>query len=219
VGTDSHSSCFSLKSSARVAGERTFAHNAGMSKKKQQPGVWNRFSAWARRLGRRVVRPFGRVSGVNTPVGGVSWVPSTSEREKLRKFVVFLEDRRALFDPYNVEAEILVEQSVQQIRAELTKVLQSLNEDSRAGEPLRTMRSACQCYLTKAATFDKAPYWHHRPPRHPQGPFDGEENDFVLALGELRGAFGACLHQIASNYSIEVHGELAGLLPGATIEE
>jgi hypothetical protein len=145
-------------------------------------------------------------------VVGVSWTPPPSEREELRKLIVFLEDRRALFDPYNVEATILVEQSVQQIRAELTKVLQTIGEDSRAGESLRTMRSACQRYLTKAAGFSGQPHWH-RPPRFHSGHGGDEDDDFILALGELRGVFGACISQIASSHSIKVRGELAALLP------
>jgi hypothetical protein len=93
------------------------------------------------------------VNSVTTPIGGVSWSPPAPERETLRKLVVFLEDRRALFDPYDVEATVLVQQSVQQIRAELTGVLQSIGEDSRAAEPLRTMRAACQRYLIRLQAF------------------------------------------------------------------
>jgi hypothetical protein len=36
-----------------------------------------------------------------------------------------------------------------------------------------------------------------------------------MALGELRGVFGTCLGQIASSYEIEVHGQLAALLPSS----
>jgi hypothetical protein len=117
-----------------------------------------------------------------------------------------------------MEAEIFVEQSVQQIRSELTKVLQTIGEDAHAAESLRGMRSACQHYLNKSDGFKDGPYWHHRPPRHFHHPRDGEDDDFVLALGELRGVFGLCIEQIASSYSIEVHGELAGLLPGINTE-
>ncbi|MGH2920681.1 MAG: DUF6650 family protein [Gaiellaceae bacterium] len=164
---------------------------------------------------RRLLAPLRRVSGVNTPVGGLSWRPSPSERDELRKLVVFLEDRRALFDPYNIEATALVEHSVQEIRAELTKVLQTIGETSRAGGPLRTMRTTCQRYLSRASAFRDEPPWHHRS-RFYDGPrFDEADDDFIMALGELRGVFGVCLGQIASIYEIEVHGQLAGLLPAA----
>lgn len=154
---------------------------------------------------------------MSTPVGGLSWTPPASERDEIRKLVVFLEDRRALFDPYNVEAVALVEYSVQEIRAELTKVLQTIGENSRASEPLRTMRAACQRYLSRASAFRDEPYWHRRP-RYQAGPgFDEAGDDFIMALGELRGVFGACLGQIVSSYEVGVHGQLAELLP--TLDE
>ncbi len=169
-----------------------------------------------RRMSRRILGTLRRVTGVSTPVGGVSWTPSVSERDALRKLIVFLEDRRALFDPYNVEATALVHQSVQEIRGELTKVLRAIGESSRADEPLRTMRAACQRYLTRAVSFTEQPHWH-RPPRFHSGfGDDGDGDDFILALGELRGAFAACIHQIASAYDIEVHGQLAAILPANT---
>lgn len=167
----------------------------------------------------RLLTPLRRVSSVTTPVGGLSWTPSPSEREELRKLVVFLEDRRALFDPYNIEATVLVEHSVQEIRAELTKVLQTIGETSRAGEPLRTMRTACQRYLSRAPAFRDEPYWHRRPRYHDGPRFDEPDGDFIMALGELRGVFGTCLGQIASSYEIEVHGQLAELLPGREEDE
>ncbi len=159
------------------------------------------------------------MNSVATPVGGLSWTPSPSERDELRKLVVFLEDRRALFDPYNIEAAVLVERSVQEIRAELTKVLQTIGESSRAGEPLRTMRAACQRYLSHASVFRDEPYWHRRPRYHGGGPgFDEGDDDFIMALGELRGVFGTCVGQIASVYEIEVHGQFGLFLPTAVKE-
>lgn len=169
----------------------------------------SRLSRWRRRL----LGILRRVNSVSSPVAGIGWTPPPDEREELRRLTVFLEDRRALFDPYNVEATVLVKHSVQQIRAELTKTLQVISDDSRAGDPLRTMRSACQRYLTRADAFDDGPHWH-RPPRFHGHGLNDEDDDFILALGELRGVFGTCLGQISSSYDIEVRGDLAGLLPG-----
>jgi hypothetical protein len=171
------------------------------------------------RVLRRLLGPLRRVNSVTTPVGGLSWTPPPSERDDVLKLVVFLEDRRALFDPYNVEATAMVEHSVQEIRVELTRVLQKLGETSRAGEPLRTMRTACQRYLSRAPAFRDEPYWHRRPRYHGGPGFDEAHDDFIMALGELRGVFGTCLGQIASRYEIEVHGQLAELLPTPVEDE
>jgi hypothetical protein len=163
---------------------------------------------------RRIFDSF-RMATYGATAGGdlsVSWTPPAPEREELRKLVVFLEDRRALFDPYNVEAPILVEQSLQEIRGELTRVLQALDEDSRAAEQLRTMRDACQRYLTRTRWLSGVS--GGRGPARLFGDLSNDEgDDFVLALGELRGAFMVCVGQIASTYDIEVQGKLGRLVP------
>lgn len=43
-----------------------------------------------------------RVTGISTPVFGVSWSdPGPSETEIVRRFLVFLEDRRVLYNPFD----------------------------------------------------------------------------------------------------------------------
>jgi len=70
------------------------------------------------------------------------------------------------------------------------------------------MRAAAQRYLTLASCFSNHAGWRCPPHFFP----DEEGDDFILALGELRGALAAAISQIASRYEIAVHGELAGLL-------
>lgn len=49
-----------------------------------------------------------RLSGIAIPVFGVSWTPPESERKIIRDLLVFLEDRRALYNPFvhEIEAEV-----------------------------------------------------------------------------------------------------------------
>ena len=44
-----------------------------------------------------------RLTGISTPVGGVSWQPAELEIAGARRVVAFLEDRRVLYDPYQME--------------------------------------------------------------------------------------------------------------------
>jgi hypothetical protein len=40
-----------------------------------------------------------RITGFSTPFFGVSWNPPAAERDTVRGFLTFLEDRRVLFNP------------------------------------------------------------------------------------------------------------------------
>jgi len=93
------------------------------------------------------------------------------QRKVVRGLLAFLEDRRVLYNPYNIEIEREVSESVLEIRRELTRAIQALPEDSPAAPALRAMRAACREYLDG---FQRLP--HHM--------------GFMLALGELRAHFG-----------------------------
>jgi hypothetical protein len=149
------------------------------------------------------------VNSVSTPVGGIAWTPPVSEREELRKLIDFLENKRTLFVPNNLELPLFVRQSVEDIREELNRVIRTISEDSRAGVPLRIMRAACHQYLTWAQGYGDM--LRPGPPRG-YGFGDNDENEFFLALGELRGIFGTCLAEIAAMYSLNVHGPLGRIL-------
>jgi hypothetical protein len=57
-----------------------------------------------------------RITGFSTPFFGVQWTPPSAERDTVGGFVTFLEDRRVLFAPYELEVEGQVERSVHEIR-------------------------------------------------------------------------------------------------------
>ncbi|ABK17584.1 DUF6650 family protein [Syntrophobacter fumaroxidans] len=61
-----------------------------------------------------------RLTGVSTPVGGVNWTPPIAEADVAKKLLVFLEDRRVLFMPYDSEVGYYVVESILEIRQRLT---------------------------------------------------------------------------------------------------
>lgn len=56
-----------------------------------------------------------RITGFSTPFFGVSWNPPAAERDTVRAILTFLEDRRVLFNPYHIEVEYEVRQSILKI--------------------------------------------------------------------------------------------------------
>jgi len=88
-----------------------------------------------------------RLTGVSVPIFGVSWNPPESERKVVRDVLVFLEDRRALYNDFAHEIENEVGESVLRIRSELTDAIRRLSEDSEAASSFQAMRAACREYL------------------------------------------------------------------------
>lgn len=137
-----------------------------------------------------------RITGISIPVFGVSWNPPEPERQVVRETLIFLEDRRALYNDFACELDHEVSQSVLEIRSELTAALKRLPENSQAVACLKSMRAACRDYLDSA-----------RPGRY-GGPFS-----FMAELGKLRALIGVQVAYLAVQYGIDVDGDLARVIP------
>ena len=136
-----------------------------------------------------------RITGVSVPFFGISWSPPDSERKVIRDIFIYLEDRRALYNPYAHEIMHEVAQSIIEIRRELTLAIQRLSDDSKAIPFLRNMRSACREYLDSTRA-----QW-------------ADHFIFQLSLGRLRALFGENIAFLAAIYGIDIDGELAAILP------
>jgi len=140
------------------------------------------------------------LTGISTPVFGISWNPPELERDIVRKLIVFLEDRRALFNPFDIEMPVYVDRSIIEIRHELTEILKVLGENSDISQHVRALRAACRKFLDEITPQDR-----HRYGRH--------EAEFFAALGELRAIFGIHIAQLCVKYGIDIEPELASLVP------
>jgi hypothetical protein len=146
-----------------------------------------------------------RITGFSTPIFGVSWTPPTAERDSVRGFLTFLEDRRVLFNPHQLEVESEVHHSVQAIRQRCTEALSALSDPSQAVGPIRAIRAACR-------RFSDEPRADFRNLSPSFGRF-GDQAAFFTALGELRATVGVQLAILAVLYKIELEAELASILP------
>ncbi len=148
-----------------------------------------------------------RITGFSTTIFGVSWNPPEPERNHIRRFIHFLEDRRVLFVPYHLEVVDQVNASILEIRDQLTATLQALPEGSYAIASIRAMRAACRKFLTGPRDEFRHLSGRHRWGHHDDGP------EFFVALGELRATFGMHIASLAVAYGINVEAELASIMP------
>lgn len=151
-----------------------------------------------------------RLTGISTPFGGLQWSdPGPSDREVIRQFLVFLEDRRVLYNPLLFEVVHQVEDSIHQIREQCTRTLQQLGQDVFAAGPLRAIREAGRRFHNDC----QEDFPHFDRDR------DGRRNvregpGFFVALGAYRATVGHQVALLAAHYDLNVEGDLASALPG-----
>jgi hypothetical protein len=146
------------------------------------------------------------LTGLSTPIFGVSWNPPKAEVTAARKIIAFLEDRRVLYNPYQMEDPRHCKSSVIEIRQFFTKELGTLTDKDGLAANLRAMRAACRNFLDAVGVKDA-----------PRGTFGihGLSHDwqFMSAIGELRGVIGLHIAAIAAKHGLDVDGELESILP------
>lgn len=136
---------------------------------------------------------------------GASWEITNPDRDAIRAFLAYLEDRRALYVPTQLEVEGDVRWSVEDIRKRCTETLGKLGEGSSAAPHVRAIRQACRRYMTNG---------HHEYPNlMPRGPEISHQAGWLIALGELRAIVGFHVAVLAAAYGIELEDELAGIVP------
>lgn len=147
----------------------------------------------------RPLEALRRLTGFSTPFGGVSFAPaSESERAAAHHVITFLEDRRALYNPLELDGgQEQVIASVQEIRRELVRVAREHERESTLGVQLRAMAAACRKFLDEATigTTGFVPVTGETMQLAPGLPIVWNS-----ALGELRGVIGIHIALLASRY-------------------
>jgi hypothetical protein len=147
-----------------------------------------------------------KITGFTTPVFGISWEPPKNEQVIAKSVVTFLEDRRVLYNPTELELPHHCISSVLEIRHFLTEKMTELDQNSELVKNLRTMRSACRKFLDSAQRLDRGLSFSHKS-------YDAWV--FYSSLGEMRGIFGFCLPQILLSYGLDIEKDLATILPAS----
>ena len=153
-----------------------------------------------------------RLTGISCPVFGVSWNPPEAERTVARRVIAYLEDRRVLYNPGELEVPEHCVESVLEMRRYLTQELQHLDPKQEIAANLMAMRGSCRKFLDGVEV--NHPRWHFA---H-AGLGGYAAWVFISALGELRGVFGIHLARLAASYGLDVEDDLAAILPGRDIE-
>lgn len=148
--------------------------------------------------------PFSKIiknmDGISTPYFGVQWNPPKGDREIALKLFAFLEDQRALYNPYDAEMPGYVDGSIRKMRMHLTDMLDSGIAPPEVAGHIRAMRASCAKFLGRQQPFGRL--------------LSGQnDNEFFAALGELRGVFGVHIAQLSIKYGMDMEQDMAAILP------
>lgn len=153
-----------------------------------------------------------RITGISCPFFGVSWNPPESERTIAKRAITFLEDRRVLYSPYEMEMPPHCIESIIEIRRYLTHEIGSMSKDTEIEKSLRALRAACRKFLDTIQS-------ENLESRYLRPPYDNSSSwIFMSGLGELRGVFGIHVAKIAVSYGIDLEDDLATIVPVADNE-
>tara|TARA_B100001059_G_C17828917_1_gene583301 strand:+ start:405 stop:881 length:477 start_codon:yes stop_codon:yes gene_type:complete len=147
-------------------------------------------------------RIYKNITGLSCPIFGIQWTAPAIESDEAKNVILFLEDKRVLFNPSNMEDPKHCALSVIEIRTELTRHLQTLPSDSNLASALKRMRKACQAFSNNLG--------------HPKfSSFDPVVQTSILEreLFKLREKFGVAVAEVAVAYGLDVEDGLASIIP------
>jgi hypothetical protein len=151
-----------------------------------------------------------KITGITFPLFGVSWQPAQSDIEIAKKIINFLEDRRVLYNAYQLEDPKHCYESVIEIRGFLTEQVNHTTRDSELDSIIRGMRAACRKALdhpTHGGSVEDLG-------GHRFGYLD--QIQFFSAIGVLRGTMGVLIAKIAIMYGIDCEEDLLSIIPSDT---
>jgi len=138
---------------------------------------------------------------------GISWQPNELEIAVARRIVVFLEDRRVLYAPDELEVPSHCVHSVLEIRRFLTNELGRFENPSELAASLRAIRAACRKFLDRVGPDGSDTVLYASHPGH------CASWTFYSALGEMRGTVGVHLARIAAQFELDIEDGLASIIP------
>lgn len=151
-----------------------------------------------------------KITGFSCPIFGISWNPPKLEIETASKIITFLEDRRVLYNPYELEEPSHCQESVIRIREFLTEQLYNTYKDSELGKIIRGMRSACRKFLDST---QKSPFRKEIERGTGIHLSMGMTMEFYSGIGELRGTIGILIGKLLVMFGLDCENDLLKIIP------
>lgn len=135
------------------------------------------------------------INGVSFPFGGISWNKSISTKEMFAHLLLFLESKRILINPIEMEKKEWCIESVLEIKQKLISITEGTEIKDREKEIILNLIEACNEYLNKVVPmelpsiiFKNGDKW--------------EDLNFDRAMKKFRNAFKQEIQKIEKDYKL-----------------
>ncbi len=136
------------------------------------------------------------LNGFSTPVGGISWDKTASSKEIFTHLLFFLEAKRILVNPIEMEIKDWCIQSVLEIKQHLITIAQELKLKDFDANIIRHLIDACNNYLNVVAPMNLPGIIYKKDGRW-------EDLNFDMAMKDFRKVFKQEIEKIERNYSLK----------------
>lgn len=93
-----------------------------------------------------------RITGIDTPFGGISWEYTETEKKGIQELFFFLESKRILVNPIEMEIKQWCIESALDIKRKLTELLSQYGFSENTVECIRSMITACNTFLDRLSS-------------------------------------------------------------------
>jgi len=142
------------------------------------------------------------ITGIDTPFGGLSWVSTGTAKSEIEGLLFFLESKRILINPTDMEIKSWCEESAIEIKNKLISLRIHYDFNPETVDTIRDMVSACNSFLDDMNRVN------------PQGIIyknnngDWENATFSTAMKKLHKTFREKILWLSKKYKIDFSKEI-----------
>ncbi|MBQ7225326.1 MAG: hypothetical protein IJX02_01840 [Clostridia bacterium] len=138
------------------------------------------------------------LNGFSTSIGGISWNKTTSSKELFTHLLFFLESKRILVNPIELEFKDWCIESVLEIKKQLVNITQEVKLKDFDADRIRNLVDACNNYLDTVTPMNLTGIIYKKDGRW-------EDLSFDRAMKEFRASFKQEIEKIEKRYRLKFH--------------
>ena len=138
------------------------------------------------------------LNGFSTSLGGISWNKTTSSKEMFTHLLFFLESKRILVTPIELEFKDWCIESVLEIKQQLVGITQELKLKDFDADIIRNMIDACNDYLDTVKPMNLPGIIYKKDDRW-------EDLSFDRAMKAFRNSFKQEIAKVEKKYRLKFH--------------